>query len=365
MRKSVLCLLSIAALFMVSCSKENVPEAVQENDRAIVRLSIQGENSLQTKASGSGHGIQSDDNIVNTLEIFIFRNTGEQAVDNGQLELYKKYSAADLSRGLSGLELISSTGKKTIYAVCNSHKDDNFAGVNSLATFKNELSLLKNENVKNFTMCGYKDVELNAVNDITIPVKRLVARVKLTSVSTAFAGTPYEGSTLQNVKAYLINVHAEKLLYNGSNKSGSQVLNLSRYIENDCTGFSMVGMLYESIADKVDDTGNNTTRWFYTFENTIEMEDPTVNDYYTRLIIEGTLNGVTYYYPVNINREGFGYVSSEDTRPGIERNKSYELSVVISKPGSLNPNMPIVNGTVSVSVNVENWTIVPSAVVNF
>ena len=355
----------MAALFMVSCSKENTPESIQENTPAKVRLSIQGETALQTKASGSGHGLQSDDNTVNTLEIFIFKNTGEAAVDNGQLELYKKYSASDLTTGLSGLELTVSTGKKTVYAVCNSHNANNFAGVNTLTLFKNEISLLKNENLKNFTMSGSKDVELSTSNDITITVSRMVARVKLSSVKTAFAGTPLEGSTLQNVKAYLINVHAEKSLWNGSDKSGSQILNLAKYIEDDCNGLAMSGMLYESIADQVDDTGNSTACWFYAFENSIEQENSTGKDYYTRLVIEGTLNGVTYYYPINVNRTGFGYVSNADIKPGIERNKSYELSVVIGKTGSLDPNEPIVNGTVSVSVDVEDWTIVPSVVVNF
>ena len=365
MKKSVLCLLSLTALFMVSCSKENVPESVRENTIAKVHLNIQGETSLKTKASGSGHGNQSDDNTVNTLEIFIFKNTGETAADNGQLELYKKYSSSDLTRGLSGLELTASTGKKTIYAVCNSHNANNYSGVNTLAKFKQEISLLKNENLKNFTMSGFKDVELSTSNDITISVRRMVARVKLSSVKTAFAGTPLEGSTLQNVKAYLINVHAEKLLWNGSDRSGSQILNLAKYIENDCKGLAMSGMLYESIADKVDDTGNSTARWFYAFENAIEQENSAGKDYYTRLVIEGTLNGVTYYYPINVNRSGFGYVSNADIKPGIERNKSYELSVVISKAGSLDPNVPIVNGTVSVSVKIEDWTIVPSVVVNF
>lgn len=365
MRKSILCLLSLTALFMVSCSKEDSPESSQENAAAKVCLNIKGEPAFQTKASGVGHGVNADDNTVNTLEIFIFRNTGSGSADNGHLELYKKYSASDLTNGLSGLELTVSTGKKTIYAICNSHNTDNFAGVNTLTLFKKEISLLKNENLKNFTMSGFKDVELNASNEITIKVSRMVARVKLSSVRTAFAGTPLEGSTLQNVKAYLINVHPEKYLWNGSDRSGAQILNLAKYVENDSKSLAMSGMLYESIADKVDDAGNSTARWFYAFENSIEQENSTANDYFTRLVIEGTLNGVTYYYPINVNRTGFGYVSSTDIKPGIERNKSYELSVVISKAGSLDPNVPIVNGTVSVSVNVEDWTIVPSVVVNF
>lgn len=364
MKKSILCLLSIAALFTASCSKEDSTENIQDNQVAKVYLNIQGETALQTRASGTGHGVQSDDNTVSTLEIFIFKNTG-QGADNGQLELYKKYSSSDLAKGLTGLELTASTGSKVIYAICNSHNTNNFSGVNTLTKFKAETALLKNENLKNFTMMGSKEVTLAATNNVSIPVGRMVARIKLTSVKTAFAGTPLEGLTLNSVKAYLINVHASKLLWNGNDPSSSQILNQAKYIANDNTALSMTGMLYESIADSVNETGNSTARWFYAYENAISAENASKSDYFTRLVIEGKLNGVTYYYPINVNRAGFGYNSSNGVNPGIERNKSYELSVVISKAGSLDPNVPIENGTVSVSVNVENWTVLPSVVINF
>lgn len=368
MKKFLSATLAVAVLLSTACSKTESESALQQkNNQAPVPakliLNVVGEGQ-QTKASGTGHGVQSDDNTVTKLEVFIFRNTGTSA-DNGQLEFYKKFTSSDLSGGMKGLEITATTGNKSVYVICNSHNDNNFSDVLTLDSFKTQLSLLKDENLKNFVMTGSSDVTLQTTTDLTVKVSRMVSRIKLASVKTAFAGTPLASCTLNNVKAYLINVHANKLLWNGSDATSPLMYNLKKYVSSDCSQLSMSGMLDESIADSVNDTGNSTARYFYAFENTIASENKSADDYFTRLVIEGEINGIRYYYPININRDNYGFVSGKGNKQGIERNKSYELSVVISKSGSLDPNEPIEFGTLSVTVSVDDWTLVPATTVNF
>ena len=63
----------------------------------------------------------------------------------------------------------------------------------------------------------------------------------------------------------------------------------------------------------------------------------------TRLVIEATLDGQLYYYPI--------------TLPSLEYNKSYEISnLVITRPGSDDPDMPVVGFDVPFHITVNDWT---------
>ena len=85
---------------------------------------------------------------------------------------------------------------------------------------------------------------------------------------------------------------------------------------------------------------------------------------YTRLVIQGDLNGNTYYYPISINREGFGY-SSVNGHCGVKRNTSYKLDVTICRPGSTDPDEILEYGTLSTNLNVLDWVTLPVVQVQF
>lgn len=308
-----------------------------------------------TKAVGTGHGNQNSDNTVQTLEIFVFKSDSG-ASDDGALESYKKFSGSGLT-SLSGLQVRAKTGPKLIYAIANSHKSD-WSGVDSHAKFLAVTSSLKSENITSFTMTGSVSVNLTASISVSIPVTRLVGRVVLASIKTNFAGTPYAGAALSNVKAYLTNV-ISNVCYGSGNPSGTGILNNLGYSEADCAGCAMGNMLYDAMTSAIGDGGYSGPNYFYCYENTAASE---ASSKFTRLVIQADLSGKTYYYPININREGFGYSGGI---AGVSRNTSYVLSVVISGPGSTNPENPITMGSLSVSVSVVNWATVPDSSVNF
>ena len=120
MKKSILIAFALFPSFFgfVSCSKTE--DGTGNGNESVLHVSI----LPQTKASGAGHGVQSDDNLVKTLEIFIFRAEGNDA---GALDTYKKFAEEDLT-SLSDLPVNTTTGLKHIYAVANSHRE-NWNGV--------------------------------------------------------------------------------------------------------------------------------------------------------------------------------------------------------------------------------------------
>ena len=337
-------MIAMAAMLMVcSCTKEKTIENATDSQESVVHIQLK--NDEMTKASGAGHGVQADDNNIKTLEVFIFRvNEGQD--DDGMLDGYKKFSGSELET-LSDLEVKTTTGRKKIYAVANSHKE-NWAGVLTRELFEEQTADLFQDNVKDFVMVGSNEVTLQLATTVPIVLKRMVARVQLNSVVAAFRGTPYEGSSLTNVKAYLTNVQGEKYLFDGSGDN-LKVVNSKGYKEADLVGCTMSGMLYEELAASINDSGHTTPHYFYCYENNLTEETDT--DRFTRVVIEADLNGTTYYYPVPVK--------------GLERNCCYSLDVKIQRPGSLDPDKDVELGTLELTIEVLGWNTLPGSVVEF
>lgn len=341
-----------SAVLLSSCTKEsNNPQNLQEST---MYLSI---SPSATKASGASHGNQADDNTVNTLEVFVFRNEGEDA---GMLDAYKKFEGSAIGN-LTNLEIKTTTGAKRIHVIANSHKDD-FNGIKTLTEFESALSLLQKEDVKSFTMTGTADVTLAAVTPVTLAVQRLVAKICVSSIKTDFTGTPYEGSTLSNVKLYLLNVNADRTYAANAAPATPLVLNHEEITATDVNGCTMINMIYDEIPASITETAYTTKHYFYSYENLLASESG--NKYFTRLVLQADLNNKTYYYPININREEYGYVESNGHK-GVKRNTAYEMDIVITRPGSLDPNKPIQYGTLQLNLNVVDWATTPKASIIF
>ena len=336
-------LLMIAAIAVLACScgKENALEEMPQE--SVVYITLKNDNSV--KASGAGHGVQADDNNINTLEVFVFR--AEQGKDDyGMLDVYKKFSGRELS-SLSNLEVKTTTGNKIIYAVANSHKE-NWSGITTLGEFEKQTASLMNEDVRDFVMVGCKEEALQLASSVSIAVRRLVARIQVNSIETDFEDTPYEGCSLTDVKAYLINVQGMKYFYDGSG-TDLKLLNSKKYVGADVSGALMDNVLYEDIAAIVDDSGYAVPHYFYCYENNLGTE--TESERFTRLVIEAGLNGRRYYYPIAIKN--------------LERNCCYSVDVKIRRPGSLDPDVDVVLGTMELALDVLGWNTLPGSVVEF
>ena len=341
-----LIMLAAAAALVCSCTKEELNVSVEPGLESVLYVSLGTDGADEvTRASGGGHGVQADDNYIETLEVFVFR-INEGKADDGVLDGYRKFTAAELG-SLSNLEIQTTTGKKMIYAVANSHRAS-WKGINTRKLFEEQTALLVNDNVKNFIMVGGSEAQLQLATNVSFTIKRLVARVAVTSIKTAFAGGPYEGMSLSDVKAYLIHVQGSKLIYNGTGDN-FVVLNNGKYVEADAKSCAMGGMIYDELGSSVSDAGYKTPHYFYCYENPLEKEQN--GNKFTRVGIEAKLNGTTYYYPVVLK--------------GIVRNNCYSVDVTIKRPGSLDPNVDVEKGTLMATVAVQDWKVVSGNNVEF
>lgn len=337
----------IISILLFSCTKDNEirKSGVEAGQESTLTISLSG---IQTgsKSTGSGHGNQTDDNYINTLEIFLFNADGESA---GTLDAYKKFTTSD---GITNLQIKATTGKKTIYAIANSHRSDNFKGITTIVEFQKVQAGLKDDNTKDFIMTGSVDATLQVTTSITFAISRMAAKIELQSVKTAFVGTPYEGMSLSNVEMFMINVHSSKRLHDNLAATAT-ILNPKALVAADVNSCKMPGMLHDKIAATVNDAGYKTSHFFYAYENTLDSE--TADNRYTRLVIKADLNGHTYYYPVNVNQVNYGYDPANNHK-GIKRNTEYKVNVTIMRPGSTDPDKPVEHGVMAVTLNILNWS---------
>lgn len=328
-----LMMMAVAVVLVCSCSKDELK--VESGMESMLYVSLQPEDG--TKASGAAHGVQADDNYIQTLEIFVFR-INEGKADDGMLDGYRKFTSAELG-SLANLEIQTTTGKKMIYAVANSHRAS-WKGINTRKLFEEQTAQLVQDDVKNFIMVGGTQAQLQLASTVSFAIRRMVARVKLNSVKTAFAGGPYEGMSLTDVKGYLTNVQASKLIHDGSGNNYA-ILNSGKYVEGDVNSCTMQGMLYDDLAASVTDAGYSNPHYFYCYENTLESEES--GGKFTRVVIEGKLNGTTYYYPVILK--------------GVARNSCYSIDITIKRPGSTDPDKDVEKGSLSATIAVEDWKV--------
>lgn len=333
------------AFAAVGCSKNQdlVGESINE-ELVDVTLSMSVDNP-QTKGSGANFGVNSDDNTLNTMDLFVFR-TKEGSDDYGALEYYKRFSADECSTSFNFL-LKLTTGPKTIVSIGNSHRSS-WPNITRLDALKAEISSLQNEQFKNFTMTGVLDLNVNGNTTVQYNISRLVSRIVVANISTKFEGTPYEGYPFKNVKMYLINVQGQKYFVTNSGQN-LKVLNYGRVVDTDINGCAIAGMLYDNAGVDITDSGYSTKHYFYCYQNDVTQEND--NNKFTKLVIEGEINGVTYYYPIPLKE--------------LERNNSYSYDITILKPGSLDPAKDVTNAQISTVCMVSNWNEKPLYKVEF
>lgn len=345
---SLIISLIITSLTITSCEKPECKkcESIEdENTKSTLSLTIEGNSTKSTTVL-----TQNEDNAINTVDIFIFRNTGVNSPDHQQLDTYKRVTGADIA----DIKIETTTGPKTVCVIINEHENTNkFNSITNITKLRGLVSNLKNEQLGSYTMYGEAETTLDITSTLTISVTRLISRVALTSIKTKFAGTPYEGYVINNIKLYLTNAHAQKVIYNGASPSTPLIYNKNQLIAQDAECTTEPNILAENIVGNVGDTPLVKNYFFYCYSN--ETEEISTC---TKLVLQADLNGITYYYPIPINQTNYGHDSTFD-HYGIKRNTCYSYSVVITKPGSLDPNTPLLPGTLDLSITVKDWVVIP------
>lgn len=369
MKKRSLFLVAIGALLLSACDyNEVVPDKVP----ATLKLTITGTN-VDTRSSVIPGPTQLEENTVNRVTIGLFKPGGATDVITellpGDLTVSGTTNLiydATVQGSITGSE----SGERDIVVVINA-PSKHFAGATTKTAFiTRALSLTQVKN--NLPMSGVGTTTLVAnqtVGPVSINAARMVARVDLQSLSSAFdpAGQYANASFVAD----------EIFMFNAMNTStidcATTQIPSHGWLQDP---LPILPILYNpDLGDVISktftgETTYSTKHYFYTFAN-LFMENLHNTDNLngpftlaTRLVIGGMFKvnkddineaGERVYYPVIVNRVLQSGDLTATKGIGIKRNTIYQISATIKNKGGVTPTTIIDPATLGVKIDVLDW----------
>ena len=324
--------MAFVAIASLACSKENPSEQVPEGTQ-MATLEVNVSDGVATRATSvkdSQIGTAAGD-----IQVLVFNSAGN-------LVGFGENAASS-----SSISMSVPTGSVKCYAVVNS--SENLKTITKESGLLAKTSYLKNNSVTKMEMIGSASKTIAAgANSVSISVKRFAAKVQIDKITPAFTAPAHKAQEFKLTGIYLVNVNGS-CPYTLTSTAGSTDYwyNKMKYVSGDCNAlisdkFSSPVTLQAS-ADAV--TPYVTPHYLYCYPNpvTTDSSSSTWSNRYTRLVVETTLGGTTYYYPVNI--------------PTPTANTLYQITnMKITGLGSDSPDKLVEKGSLSVSITVTDWS---------
>ena len=314
---------AVAAVFgTMSCKKDNVPSMNHGN----ANVPVDGERTELTVGIATGMTksttITAEDEVkVNNLQVFVFRGDALDA-----------YGVAD---NASTVTVSCTKGNREVFAVVNAPDLKDIATKTDLLAAKSALS---DNDESNFVMIGKTNADLPSELPVNVEVDRIVSKVVLKTVNRAFTSAALAALNFSIDEIFITNVA-------GDVNYGLTDNPLEWYNKMDYN-LEMAMFTHDApAASVVNEEAYSTQHTFYCYPNKAADSDATSwSPRRTRLVLKTTLGTDTYYYPV--------------TLPELENNKSYELELTITRPGSDNADMPVSFEDCAFEITVKPWTVV-------
>ena len=296
-------------------------------EQAKIALSISGDAATKATVTGS-----EAENAINTVDIFVFFKGGEY---DGRLDAYGHYTSGPY-------ELNATTGDREIYVIVNSEHGEAALGAipdkSTLLSLAATLPSQKNASgaAGNFTMAGAVSRSaatalIAGTNNIEVKVSRLVARVRVMSITAAFespaiAAQPFSIDAIYLSNAVTKDVYGagyEPVVADFANKLGEKDAAFDPWLYRNAAACEL-----------------------YTMPNPVDTdsEDKPFTLRNTKLVVKTTLNGKASYYVIPLGE--------------VKGNTSYDISeLVITRPGSSDPDKKTELSSCFFAIEVNPWTV--------
>ena len=242
----------------------------------------------------------------------------------------------------------STSGKKIIFLYMGRKPyNQEWSHINSYGGLKETRLYLKHESCDCPTLTG--EFRINAGDSSGKAIlKPLISEVRIAAISCDFSGTPYADSHITDLKAYLINVNSSCPLSYSTPGKPVEILNHGMLSDDDIITMTDPGTLYSFLTKHLDSSTLRPECRFLCMPNYGVEGNP--GNPPTRLVLEGAINGQTYYWPINIGSQDSG-----DTYI-IERNCCYSFDILIRRKGTTDPDIPFNLKTDDIKLRIEKWT---------
>lgn len=280
-------------------------------------------------------------------DIFIFNDDSLKRLDS-----YQKTRMA----GGEKCTVASRCGEKIMVALANVRTGE-WRNIHSYEGILSETILLSLDNPELPAMTGITRIRAGSREEYELEMTRVMSEIRISGLRTDFFGTEYEGESLEDVKLYLTNVSAVCPVSRTENLHPELIVNFGRLDELSLTAFNHKEMLLVEVGD----IGRRTSGPFSLFCYPSDHSEETAGSPYTKLVIEGSIKGHTYYYPLTINRKGQLGTNSEFSGPasergcGIRRNRIYDYDITICRSGTDDPDIPVSGNMVILKGKILDW----------
>ena len=325
--------MAFVAIASLACSKENPSEqAAQQTQMATLEVNVaEGITTRATSVNDANIGTAERD-----IQVLVFNSEGDLLA----------YGANEDSSTKVSLSI--PTGTVECYAVVNSY--DDLSVIATKTVFLKHLSHLKDNDPTRMEMLGSITKTVAAgTNSVSIAVKRFASKVQIDKITPAFTAPAHRAMEFKLTGIYLINVNGTcpyTMVPTAASESTSWY-NKRKYVSGDCnhliTDKFSTPVVMQTAAGVV--TPYSKSHYLYCYPNpvTTDVSTTTWSERVSRLVVETTLGGTTYYYSVNI--------------PTPQCNTVYQITnMKITGVGTDTPDAVVQKGSLSVSLTVTDWS---------
>ena len=315
MNKRIICA-AMAAAALVACEKNEAKLQSVDEETVTFEVTVPVE---RTKAASDAA-----ESAVSKCQVLVY------SASSGVLETYAEAEGSSVS-------VTCTKGMKEIVALVNAPDMSAAVTLDDLKALRSDL----NENsMQSLVMEGSTTVDPSTVETVVVDVRRIVSKVRLVKVETAFEQEEYYSKGFRITSVYLMNVAADKS-WLAETADPTEWYNKLGYQSSDCDA-----LLYDSLtdctltsADRIYDTEH--VFYCYPNPNSVDKFDEEFTPRPTRLVVEAMIGNEKCYYPVSIK--------------GMNQNTAYNVSILVKHPGVQDPNDDIEKDAASVSVNIVGW----------
>ena len=226
------------------------------------------------------------------------------------------------------IRIASRGGQKRAHLYANIDLgEDVIAGIGTYADLRKLSCNLEELDQGSPFMSGMVAFDSDSKESLTVHMKKMFSEIVLQSVQCDFSGTDYAGERITDARAYLTNVNAQCRL-SGPSPQIQRLVNVGRLNEGELKAFKDPGIIFKEIGSDIGTQPLHTDISFLCFQNISQEESPGTP--FTKLVLEGKIQGQTYYWPIKINRDEGG--------EGIRSNTRHIFNLDIRRKGCLNPD---------------------------
>ena len=278
--------------------------------------------------------------VKGCLDVFTFNDDKMESLDSYQR--WEHFCERDIG-------VRTQNGKKLVFICANGQRErQDWAAVNSLSSMKDIQVDLRKEKRESPCMTGHIEIKTGKPEGYEVSLRRIASEIKLNSLRCDFRGKAYEGAELDDVKVYLTNVNTRCGITSDGETLPTEIINAGRADTDDLEMFGQPDMIYQEVKGRIGNQVRTLDIGLLCYPNASRSESPGTP--FTRLVIEGSLDGETYWWPIEINR-------SDDTEePGIYRNRQYIFDICLTRKGSSDPDMVLETDAADIDMKVRSWT---------